>query len=119
MSNPPKGNHPRGNQPKGNQPKGNQGASRRRRSGRKSKPKPIDLWRPVPPLSDPAPIVPATDPTALVRSLGEPPLPGPGAMAEIAIAAVVDRAAGLAAALALSGDLLAPTDDAADDDDGP
>jgi hypothetical protein len=123
MSNYPKGNQSRGNQSrgnqaKGNQAKGNQAVSRRRRSGRKGKPKPVDLWRPVPPLSDPAPIVPATDPTALVRSLGEPPLPGPGAMAELAIAAVVDRAAGLAAALALSGDLLAPTDDTADEDDG-
>ena len=93
------------------------GGARRRRSGRKGKPKPIDMWRPVPPLADPEPIVPAADPTALVRSLGEPPLPGPGAMAELAIAAVVDRASGLAAALALSGDLLAPADEPDDEDD--
>ena len=124
MSNQPKGNQSRAaRQPvQGHQARqpgqGQPGVSRRRRSGRKGKPKPVDLWRPVPPLSDPAPIVPATDPTALVRSLGEPPLPGPGAMAELAIAAVVDRAAGLAAALALSGDLLAPTDATADEDDG-
>jgi hypothetical protein len=93
------------------------GGARRRRSGRKSKPKPIDMWRPVPPLADPEPIMPAADPTALVRSLGEPPLPGPGAMAELAIAAVIDRASGLAAALALSGDLLTPADEPDDEDD--
>jgi hypothetical protein len=52
-----------------------------------------------------------------VRSLGEPPLPGPGAMAELAIAAVIDRASGLAAALALSGDLLTPADEPDDEDD--
>ena len=114
--NPSKGNQSKGHQSKGNQGKGGNNQSRRRRSGRKTKPKPVDLWRPVPPLADPEPIVPAADPTALVRSLGEPPLPGPSG-AELAIAAVVDRAAGLAAALALAGDLLATADDGDDDDD--
>jgi len=80
--------------------------SRRRRQNRKQGPKPVDLWRPVPPLSPPRPITPAGDPTALVRSLGDPPLPGSGAHAELAIAAVVDRAAGLATALAATGGLL-------------
>jgi hypothetical protein len=69
-----------------NQPK------RGRRQGRK--PQPVDLWRPV------------GDPTALLRSLGEPPLQGSGARAEITIATVVDRAAGLATALAAAGGLL-------------
>lgn len=81
--------------------------SRRRRNNRKQNAKPVDLWRPVPPLSPPDPITPASDPTALIRSLGDPPLPGSGAGAEIAIAAVVDRAAGLATALAATGGLLA------------
>ena len=84
-------------------------SSRRRRSGRKGKAKPVDLWRPVPPLPEPEPIVPAGDPTALVRSLGEPPLPG--ADAEISIAAVVARAAGLAEALARVGGLVADDED--------
>jgi hypothetical protein len=90
--------------------------SRRRRSGRKGKSKPIDLWRPVPPLPEPAPIVPAGDPTALIRSLGEPPLPGAGA--EMAIATVVARAAGLAEALARVGGLVAEDEpeDAPDSD---
>jgi hypothetical protein len=93
--------------------------SKRRRNNRKQSPKPIDLWRPVPPLAPPEPITPAGDPTALVRSLGDPPLPGSGAGAEIAIAAVVDRAAGLATALAATGGLLAmdpPPDAPADED---
>jgi hypothetical protein len=83
---------------------------RRRRQARK--PKPVDMWRPVPPLHEPQPIVPASDPTALLRSLGDPPLQGPGGGAAIAIAAVVDRAAGLATALAAAGGLLAEPDDA-------
>lgn len=97
----------------------NKGQSgRRRRQGGKGKQKPVDLWRPVPPLPDVEPIVPASDPTALLRSLGEPPSPMPGA-AEIAIAQVVDRAAGLATALAAAGGLLVlPGDEPDDDDEG-
>jgi hypothetical protein len=52
----------------------------------------------------------------MLRSLGEPPPPLPG-KAEIAIAQVVDRAAGLATALAAAGGLLAmPGDEPGDDD---
>jgi hypothetical protein len=61
----------------------------------------------VPHIGDPAPIAPAADPTALLRSLGEPPLPGRGVAAEAYLAAVVERAAALATALAASADLLA------------
>lgn len=95
--------------------KGKGQPSRRRRRGAKAKPKPVDLWRPVPPLPEVEPIVPATDPTALLRSLGDPPPPMPGA-AEIAMAQVIDRAAGLATALAAAGGLLAE-EGAADDED--
>jgi hypothetical protein len=77
---------------------------RRRGAG---KPKQIDLWRPVPQLRDPEPITPASDPTAVVRSLGSPPLPGQAAVAEHYLAAVAERAAGLATALAAAGGLLA------------
>jgi len=77
---------------------------RRRRS---RKPKPVDLWRPVPQLADPRPIVPAEDPTALLRSLGHPPLQGQGTVPEHYMAAVVERAAGLATALAATAGLLA------------
>jgi hypothetical protein len=81
-------------------------SQRRRRQGSKGKQKPVDLWRPVPPLPEVRPITPAGDPTALLRSLGDPPSPMPGA-AEIAVAQVIDRAAGLATALAAAGGLLA------------
>ena len=86
----------------------------RRRSGRNRgrRPEVVDLWRPVAQLPEPDPIVPAADPTALLRSLGAPPLQGQGAVAEHYLAAVVERAAGLATALAVAADLLAqPTDD--------
>ncbi|MDP1820259.1 MAG: hypothetical protein Q8K58_10280 [Acidimicrobiales bacterium] len=88
--------------------------SPRRKSGRRrsgSKPKRVDLWRPVPQLADPSPIVPAVEPTTLLRSLGDPPLQGQGAVAEHYLAAVVERAAGLATALAATAGLLAEPDD--------
>jgi hypothetical protein len=78
---------------------------RRRPRGRRSKP--VDLWQAVPPVGEPTPIAPAADPTALLRSLGDPPLPGRGVAAEAYMAAVVERAAGLATALAATAGLLA------------
>ncbi len=77
-----------------------------------NKPKPVDLWRPVPQLPAPRPIAPAHDPAMLLRSLGDPPLHGQGQVAEHYLAAVVERAAGLATALAAGSGLLAmPGDD--------
>ena len=59
-----------------------------------------------------------SDPTAVLRSLGDPPLQGQGAVAEHYMAAVIERAAGLATALAATAGLLATDDDDdADDDD--
>jgi hypothetical protein len=58
-------------------------------------------------LTEPAPIAPASDATALLRSLGDPPLPGQGAVATHYLAAVIERAAGLATALAATAGLLA------------
>lgn len=92
-----------------NAPNQGQGQGRRKQGGnrgRRPKAKGIDLWRPVPILPDPAPIRPSNDPTAVLRSLGDPPLPGQGAVAEHYLAAVVERAAGLATALAASAGLL-------------
>jgi hypothetical protein len=65
----------------------------------------------VPNLAEPAPIAPAPDPTALLRSLGDPPMPGQGAVAEHYLAAVIERAAGLATALAAAAGQLAEPDD--------
>jgi hypothetical protein len=78
----------------------------RRRRNQKAKQKRVDLWRPVAPLDDPEPIRPAPDPTALLRSLGDPPLQGQGQVAGHYVAAVVERAAGLATALAAAAGLL-------------
>lgn len=77
----------------------------RRRSPAKQKP--FDLWQPVPQMADTPPIAPPNDVAVLLRSLGDPPLPGQGAVAQRYLAAVVERAAGLAAALAASAGLLA------------
>ena len=94
-----------------NEPRRNQGGgggrNRRRRSGGGPKPRPVDLWQPVPALPDPAPIEPTTDPRVLVRSLGDPPLAGQGADAAHYLGAVLDRAAALATALAAAAGLLA------------
>ena len=100
-----------------NEPRRNQGGGgkiRRRRQGGNAaaKPRQVDMWQPVPALPDPEPIEPASDPRMLVRSLGDPPLAGQGAVAEHYLGAVLDRAAGLATALAAAAGLLAePSDD--------
>jgi hypothetical protein len=57
-------------------------------------------------MSEPARVVPPSDATAMLRSLGDPPLPGQGAVAEHYLAVVVERAAGLATALAAAAGLL-------------
>jgi hypothetical protein len=63
-------------------------------------------------LEDPDPIKPAADPTALIDSLGPPPLRGHSSTAEYHLAAVIERAAAVATALAASAGLLAEDEDA-------
>jgi hypothetical protein len=53
------------------------------------------------------PIAPVADPTALLRSIGVPPLRGRSDVAGAYLLAVAERAAGLATALAAAADLLA------------
>lgn len=84
-------------------------SQRRRRRPKKSKG--ADLWRAVPELGEPEAVAPAGDPGVLLRSLGDPPLQGQGAVAQHYMAAVIERAAGLATALAASADLLAEPDE--------
>lgn len=90
--------------------------SSKRPPGRSGRPpqvaqrRPGDFWRAVPKIEAPAPIVPAPAPTAMLRSLGSPPLAGQ-ADADRYIAAVVERAAGLATALAVQADILAGAED--------
>jgi hypothetical protein len=90
----------------GSQGGGAKKSKRRRRGagggGGGGKAKRADLWRPVPVLADPAPIQPVEDPTALIRSLGPPPLQGQGVLGERTLALVVDKAAGFAMGMALA-----------------
>ena len=82
--------------------------SRRRRS---KKPKAVDLWKPVPPLAPPEPIARAADATAVLGSLGDPPLKGQGDLAKRHLYLVVESAANLAMGLALVNGLSAPPED--------
>jgi hypothetical protein len=78
---------------------------------RRPKAKAPDLWRSVPAPPAPEPIHALHDPTALLRSLGDPPLQGQSVVAQHYLKAVIERAAGLATALAATAGLLATGDD--------
>ena len=81
------------------------------RRPQQKRPGAIDVWRVPGPLPEIEPIAAPSDPGALLRSLGDPPMRD-GASAAKAFIEVVERASAIAAALALSVDLLAdPTDD--------
>ena len=80
-------------------------AQKRAQSRPPSEPTPAEFWKIAPKAAAPTRITPATDPTALVRSLGRPPLDHPGA--DRYLASVAQRAAGLATALAVAADILA------------
>ena len=95
------------NQPRRNQ---QQNHAQQRRQAKPNLPKPTDLWRPVPQLPDAELVVAAHDPSVLLRSLGDPPLMNKSTVAGHYIATVIERAAGLASALAASADLLALPD---------
>lgn len=84
-------------------------SSRRGRSETTQR-RPGDFWRAAPKFDEVAPVTPAADPTALLRSLGSPPLAGQ-ADAGRYLAAVIDRAAGLATALAVQANILASGED--------
>jgi hypothetical protein len=68
-------------------------------------PTPGEFWRTPPKAALPAPITPAPDATALLRSLGRPPLDHTGA--DRYLGTVAQRAEGLAVALAVAADILA------------
>lgn len=116
--------------PKGTPPQkqgGGQASGRRQSQGRPAasetpaRPSPTELFAVVPAPPSVERITPAEDPTAVLRSLGPPPLAGQSATALAYLAAVAERAAGLATALAAANDLLElpevddPTDDPTDD----
>ena len=85
------------------------GRDKTRRPGRPAEASPADFWKAAPNAGLPAPITPASDPTALLRSLGRPPLDQTGA--DRYLAAVAERAAGLATALAAVSGILANSDE--------
>jgi hypothetical protein len=77
--------------------------------GRRPQPKrpaAVDIWRVPGPLPDIEPITVPPEAGALLRSLGDPPMLD-GSSASRYFALVIQRAAVIAAALALSADLLA------------
>jgi hypothetical protein len=65
-----------------------------------------DFWGRTVAEEPPPPIRPADDPTALVESLGAPPLPNRELMARAYFASAYDKAASLARALAAAAGLL-------------
>ncbi|MET0146386.1 MAG: hypothetical protein ABW328_16620 [Ilumatobacteraceae bacterium] len=93
-----------------NQPRNTRPTSRRPQQNRRPT-KPVDVWRPADPLPDLAPITVPDDVSALLRTLGDPPTAGGDILASYFIA-VVERTAAIAAAIALSADLLATVDPA-------
>jgi hypothetical protein len=81
-----------------------QPAGRRRRRPNRARVdqqvQPSDFWRAPPEPPEPAKVAPAQDPTALLRSLGTPPLPVQAGAAEASLALVTVHASRLAIALA-------------------
>ena len=73
-----------------------------------AEPTPAEFWRIPPKAAAPGKITPAPDATALIRSLGRPPLDHAGA--DRYLATVAQRAAGLATALAVAAGILADSD---------
>ncbi|CAN5460503.1 hypothetical protein BH10ACT3_BH10ACT3_23640 [soil metagenome] len=91
----------------GNNGNGNNNANSGGQNARQNRTAPpAEFWRSAPEPPEPPDISPAEHPTALLQSMGTAPLPGQAAVADHYIAAVIQRAAILATALAASADLL-------------
>lgn len=89
-----------------------QNRSSQRRSRRPKPPPPVDLWQTAPVLPDAERIIIPSEVSALLQSLGDAPTIGGSIIVGGYFAAVVERTAAVAAALASSADLLAePADD--------
>lgn len=86
---------------------GSRRRSKSRRGGRQARTAPpAEFWRAAPEPPEPPDITPAEDPTALLRSLGPPPLPGQRDESMVPIGQVILEAKKMATALAASADLL-------------
>ena len=78
---------------------------RRRGNGAPQGKRANDLWRVTAPVPEVEPIERPTEVSALLGSLGDPPMHNPAAAARY-FGVVVERAAAIAIALALSADVL-------------
>jgi hypothetical protein len=85
----------------------------KKRAGRaRQSQQPLEFWRVLPDPEPPVPITPAKDPTAVLRSLGNPPLTGQGENATRHLVLAVTRAAQVATeGLAKPNGLLSDTAD--------
>ena len=106
-----RGNNQNGSQ-NGKGQNDNGGGGRKRNRKRRNRAKATaEYWGDKGRLPDPTSDIRITeDPSAVVRSLGRPPLPGQEHASEAFFAAVYGRAVGLASALAAAGDLIEPED---------
>jgi hypothetical protein len=80
-----------------------------RRRPQSKRPTPVDIWRVPRPLPEIERIAVSRDVGALLRSLGDPPMNN-GHLAGHYFNAVIERAAAVAGALALSADLFAESE---------
>ena len=83
--------------------------NKQRRRPQTKRPPAVDIWRAPAPLPELERIAPSDDAGALLRSLGDPPMNN-GHVSGHYFNAVVERAAAVAGALALSADLFAESE---------
>jgi len=94
-----------------NRPQQQRKRPNQRRPQQAKRPKPVEVWRTPDPLPDVEPIAVPHEVGALHRSLGDPPTIGGSVAPGHYFNAVIERAAAIAVALALSADLLAQLED--------
>jgi hypothetical protein len=91
------------------QPQARRPEKRRNKHAKRPAQRMPDLWRDPAPLPDVEPIAVPAEVSAMLRSLGDPPMNN-GAAAGHYFSTVIERAAAVAVALAVSADVLAGMD---------
>jgi hypothetical protein len=76
-----------------------------RRKAQSKRPAPVNVWKTPEPLPEVRPVVVPDEVGAFLRSLGDPPVTGATAVGHY-FSNVIERAAAVAVAIALSADLL-------------
>jgi hypothetical protein len=97
----------------GGKPKRSNKNRRRKGGGKGAAVDAKDFWGETSRLPSVEQVRITSEPAAVVRSLGRPPLSSQGRIAEIYFQGIYDRAVTLATALAAAGDLVEPEDLAA------